>query len=73
MDMERYLYLEDPTYTIVRHFRHGGNATVAEGLTLQEAKAHCNDPDSSSRTCTTDSGNALTDERGPWFDGYYEE
>lgn len=46
------------TYKIVRFKFHGDKETARTGLTLEEAKAHCNDPDT----------------RGDgWFDGYTEE
>jgi hypothetical protein len=46
---------------------------IEEGLTLDEAQEHCRDPETSSSTATSDEAQALTDERGPWFDGYDEE
>lgn len=58
------------TYSITRRFFNGGSELITEGLTLEEVREHCNDSDSSSRTCTTEEGLALTAERGPWFDGY---
>ena len=38
-------------------------------LSLNEAKAHCRDPESSSRTC---SEKTKADIPGMWFDGYTE-
>ena len=61
------------TYKITRFFMHGDSKEMQTGLTLEEAQAHCKDLESSSRTCTTDEGIALTEEFGPWFDGYDEE
>lgn len=53
----------DETYRIVRKYRDMNhpdhNKEIASGLTLQEAKAHCQDPD--------------THEKGVWFDVFYEE
>ncbi len=60
-------------YTITRFFMHGDRKEMQTGLTLEEAQEHCHDPDSSSKTCTTEEGMALTEEFGPWFDGYDEE
>ena len=57
------------TYRIVRFFftgRGNGNTIRATGLTLEEAQAHCQDPETSSETATD--GPA-----GQWFDGYNEE
>ncbi len=63
------------TYCIVRnYFNHPGRRSVIRsGLTLDEAQAHCGDPETSSRTCTTDEGRARTEREGPWFDGYEAE
>lgn len=60
-------------YKIVRGFMNGGSVVIETGLTLKEAQEHCRDPETSSKTCTTEEGIALTAERGPWFDGYDEE
>lgn len=46
--------------------------TVKSGLTLEQAQAHCNDPETSSSTCTKAAGKRRTRERGPWFDSYQE-
>lgn len=63
------------SYKIVRYFANINieQQIVEEGLTLEEAQEHCNDPESSSRTCTTEDGELLTHTYGPWFDGYTEE
>jgi hypothetical protein len=51
------------TYKIIRKYRyqnHEDNDKVIDtGLTLEEAKEHCKDPDSH--------------EEGVWFDAFYEE
>ena len=60
-------------YKITRFFAYGDSKKMQSGLTLKEAQEHCKDPDSSSRTCTTDEDIALTEEFGPWFDGYDED
>jgi hypothetical protein len=59
-------------YKIVRHYLSGGHRTIATGLTLEEAKAHCRSPEASSRTCTTATKKQITRRQGPWFDGYEE-
>ena len=57
-------------YRVVRMYFRGGKRTIARGLTLAEAQAHCSDPEASSSTCTTSAGKARTRRMGPWFDGY---
>lgn len=48
------------TYKIVRHFADDRpKKVIKRGLTLEEAKAHCNDP--------------KTRKSGVYFDGYTEE
>lgn len=61
-------------YKIVRHYFRPefSNRVVKSGLTLQEAQAHCADPETSSTTATKYRGVKRTRERGPWFDGYTE-
>lgn len=51
----------------------GHKRTIAEGLTLEEAQAHCRDPETSSSTCTSAAGKRRTLEHGPWFDSYAKE
>ena len=43
---------------------------IAKGLTLEQAKAHCSDPETSSSTCTKAAGKARTKRLGRWFDGF---
>lgn len=63
------------TYKIVRNYfdspRHG--EVVKRGLSLEEAQAHCQDPETSSSTCTKARLRLRTKQHGPWFDGYEEE
>lgn len=63
------------TYKIVRHYQRASinRRTIMTGLTLQEAQAHCQDPNTSSRSCTTSVGRQRTKKLGPWFDGYEKE
>lgn len=63
------------TYRIIRHFQNEDvrNKVVKRGLTLDEAQAHCHDPETSSSTATSSRGRSRTRELGPWFDGYEEE
>ena len=48
------------------------NRTIKSGLTLDEAQAHCQDPETSSSTCSRADRRRITEQRGPWFDGYTE-
>lgn len=64
------------TYKIVRFYadnKEMNGEIIATGLTLEQAKAHCNDPETSSSTCTTTQGKERTRVFGPWFDGWTEE
>ncbi len=68
-------------YRIVRHY-YGkpdlnehvqcSKRTIASGLTLEQAQAHCGNPETSSRTCTGSYPRSITRKRGEWFDGYEE-
>jgi hypothetical protein len=61
-------------YKIVRmYFGDIPNRTLKRGLTLEEAQAHCRDPETSSSTCTKSKNRARTKRLGPWFDGYDED
>ena len=66
-------------YKIVRFFQNStkyGLFTDGQPLfdvaTLEQAQAHCKNPDTSSATSTSPEGLARTDIYGPWFDGYTE-
>ena len=62
------------TYRIVRHYQQDHESEViVRGLTLEQAQAHCNDPETSSRTATEPAGLERTERMGQWFDGYTEE
>lgn len=63
------------TYRIRRFFMNRRSRRVPNlsGLTLEQARAHCADPETSSKTCTKSTGKARTRMYGPWFDGYEEE
>lgn len=67
---------DEVTYRIVRFYRDDPdrNRTVIEtGLSLEEAQAHCNSPETSSSTCTREEFMEHTVAHGPWFEGYEEE
>jgi hypothetical protein len=61
-------------YEIVHYFQDPNLQSVVLDTvdTLGEAQAHCNDPETSSRTCEGANTTALTEMYGPWFDGYRE-
>ena len=59
-------------YSIYRLFMDGGSEIIEQGLTLDEAQAHCRDPNTSSDTCDEET-DALMQGRGKWFDGYESE
>lgn len=61
------------TYKVVRVFASHRKYTIHRGLTLEEAKAHCSDPETSSSTCTKPSGKRRTREHGAWFGSYSNE
>lgn len=64
----------ETTYKIIRMYRDEHPSRVIEtGLTLEEAQAHCRDPETTSSKCTLPANVAHTDKFGPWFDGYEEE
>lgn len=64
------------TYKIVRFYRDDeelNGTVVTRGLTLEQAQAHCNDPETSSSTATSPEATERTAQHGAWFDGYTEE
>lgn len=74
--MERYRIVR--MYANVDHHTTGRGTyypkrTVKSGLTLEEAQAHCKDPETSSSTCKSSKARARTAQRGAWFDGYEKE
>lgn len=66
------------TYKIVRSFYREQvdgriKRTIKKGLTLEEAQAHCSNPETSSSTAKLPKQVAYTKRHGPWFDGYDKE
>lgn len=63
------------SYKIVRMYFHNAAAkrVIASGLTLEQAQAHCQDPETSSSTAKGAAAVRRTKAKGPWFDGYTEE
>lgn len=61
----------DRAYEVVRMYQSDvRNRVVTRNLTLAGAQAWCNDPETSSSTCTSAAGRARTRRYGAWFDGY---
>lgn len=62
---------EPGRYKITRRYRDVDRwETIVRGLTLEQAQVHCQNPETSSSTCTTPEGLERTKQFGPWFDGY---
>jgi len=63
------------SYRIVRFYQSDDFDTevIATGLSLDEAQAHCNDPETSSSTATSSEAVARTERYGQWFDGWTDE
>lgn len=60
-------------YKIVRFFyRDSRKRTIQTRLTLEQAQAHCSNPETSSKTATSAAAKRVTRLHGPWFDGYEE-
>lgn len=61
-------------YRVVRFYfnRPGYRRTILQRVTLEEARRHCNDPETSSLTCKLPHNRKRTKRLGPWFDGYEE-
>ena len=53
----------EQTYQIRRFYENRDSEIVESGLTLAEAKAHCEDPDTS----------GICDDGTKWFDGFERE
>lgn len=60
------------TYCVIRFYADPDldNEVIATGLPLEEAMAHCQDPETSSATCTSPEALAITEAKGLWFDGF---
>jgi len=67
-------YNPDGKYTVVRKYANGHPDVIVDtGLTLFEARMHCSDPETSSRTAHGPGKHEHTAKFGPWFDSFYEE
>ena len=57
-------------YKIIRFYSDNrDNKTIETNLTLEEAREHCHDDETSSDTATGENSNIP----GNWFDGYEEQ
>lgn len=62
------------TYKVIRFFRDSGRRMViGTRMTLEKAQEWCQNPETSSSTCTSPAGKRRTRRSGPWFDGCTEE
>lgn len=62
------------SYKVIRMYESGRRSQVmARGMTLEEAQAWCNDPETSSSTATSAEAKRRTARYGRWFDGYTKE
>jgi hypothetical protein len=63
------------TYKVIRMYFNDEypTRTIKRGLSLEEAQAHCSNPETSSSTATNSSAKARTRRLGPWFDAWTEE
>lgn len=63
------------TYEVVRFYQDDarGEVILVTGVTLEEAQAHCNDPETSYMTATAPNAVRRMRMHGPWFDGYRAE
>lgn len=61
-------------YRIIRFYRDRPirRRTLVVRCTLEEAQRHCQDPETSSSTCTRPENRRRTRRLGAWFDGYDE-
>ena len=67
------IFADSTRYKVIRMYFKGGRRTILSGLTLEQAQAHCQNPETSSSTCTKSAGKARTRRMGAWFDGYSED
>jgi hypothetical protein len=76
---EKTAYPDRNTYKLVRVFRgepgrlDWRRRTLDTGLTRNEVHEHCNDPETSSSTCTGRTAKARTRKYGDWFDTFEVE
>jgi hypothetical protein len=60
-------------YMIVRFYMSGEpEKVIRKNVSLAEAQAHCNNPETTSTTATCARSAKITAAHGEWFDGYRE-
>ena len=63
-----------PLYVIERHYLDRGTKRVIKrNITLEEAQAHCHNPETRSKTATSTAARALTERVGAWVDRFEEQ
>lgn len=67
---DRYKIVRSYLGPVVHGSHQSHRRTIKTGLTLEEAQAHCQNPETSSKTATRADGRLRTKQYGPWFDGY---
>jgi len=61
-------------FKIVRNFYEGyPDKTIKRGLTLEEARAWCKDPETNSRTAKNKEAHKILQKYGEWYDGFAED
>ena len=72
---ERVLTQNKVTFKVIRQFERDPsmNKVIATGLTLEQAREHCKDPETSSRSCVRPENVNRTQRLGAWFESYTEE
>lgn len=67
--------MDETTYELVRYYQDLDveNEVIETGLSLEDAQEVCNNPETSSKTCTTPEALAITAQYGAWFVGFRAE
>ena len=66
--------MAEKKFKIVRNFFEGyPDKTIKRGLTEEEARAWCNDPETSSSTAKGEAAHKILRKYGEWYDGYAED
>jgi hypothetical protein len=63
------------TYQLVRFYADGKRQAkiLAKGKTYEQVVRWCNDPETNSKTASSDAARRHTAANGSWFDGFVEE
>jgi hypothetical protein len=66
--------MNEKTYKIVRYYKDSFEKKIIKhGLSLLEAKEHCEDDETASNTCQDLENIKHTAEHGHWFDSFAKE